>query len=148
MAASSTNKYLVMNIAGYTLIDITETGVYRQHSENSLERNQQRNWETVLQVVSLRTQPVNIISARSPQLVSVTAHSFGSYYRGSQMCWKFMFQVENPGVLGPPENPVQFLEQDFNDVPVITNLTETIGLPDKVFYTQGILKNIYFRILE
>ena len=137
-----------MNIAGYTLVDITETGVYRQHSENSLERNQQRNWETVLQVLSRRTQPVNIKAPRTPQLVSVTGHQFGSFYRGSQMCWKFMFQIENPYVLGPPENPILFLEQDFNEVPIISNLTETIGLPDTVFYTHGILKNIYFRILE
>lgn len=137
-----------MNIAGYTLIDITETGVYRQHSENSLERNQQRNWETVLQVVSLRAQPVNIKPPRSPQLVSLTNHQFGTFYRGSQMCWKFMFQVENIGVLGPLENPIQFLEEDFNEVPIITNLTETIGLPDRMFYTRGILKNIYFRVLE
>jgi len=137
-----------MNIAGYTLIDITETGVYRQGSENSLERNQQRNWETVLQIIGLRTQPVNIKPPRNPQLVSLANHQFGSLYKGSQMCWKFMFQVENPDVLGPEENPLLFLEQDFNEIPIITNLMETIGLPDSVFYTDGILKNIYFRISD
>jgi hypothetical protein len=137
-----------MNIAGYTLIDITETGVYRQHPENSLERNQQRNWETVLQIIGLRTQPVNIKPPNSPQLVSVANHQFGTFYKGSQMCWKFMFRIENSDVLGPEETPLLLLEKDFNEIPIITNLTETIGLPDSVFYTHGILKNIYFRILD
>lgn len=137
-----------MIIAGYTLVDITDTGVYRQKDENILERNQQRNWETVLQIIGLRAQPMNIHSPRNPQMVSMSAHHFGSFYRRSQMCWKFTFQVENVDVLGPKDNPILFLEQDFNEVPVISNLKETIALPDSVFYTEGILKNIYFRISE
>lgn len=135
-----------MNIAGYTLIDITDTGVYRQSAENSLERNQQRNWETVLQIIGLRTQPLNIRSPINPQKVSLSIHQFGSFYSGSQMCWKFVFRVENPYVLGPEDNPITFLEQDFDKIPIISGLNETIALPDSVFYTGGILKNIYFRI--
>ena len=40
-----------------TLVDITATGVVRSTGDRDLERNQQRNFETVLQVLSLRTQP-------------------------------------------------------------------------------------------
>lgn len=148
MTAVIGNKYLVMNIAGYTLIDITDTGVYRQSAENNLARNQQRNWETVLQIIGLRTQPLNIRSPRNPQLVSLSNHQFGSYYRDSQRCWKFVFYIEKPDALGTIDNPIEFLEHDFDQIPIISGLTETISLPDSVFYTGGMLKNIYFRILD
>ena len=42
---------------GITLVDITATGVTRHRVDNELERNQQRNWETVLQVIGLKAQP-------------------------------------------------------------------------------------------
>ena len=41
---------------GFSLVDITSTGVSRG-MDDTLERNQQRNWETVLQCIGLRTQP-------------------------------------------------------------------------------------------
>lgn len=148
MASASSNKYLDMNIAGYTLVDITDTGIYRQNSDNSLERNQQRNWETVLQIIGLRIQPINIKPPRHPQIVPMSKHQFGSFYRGSQQCWKFAFYVETPSALGSHEHPIEFLEQDFDKIPIITGLSETISLPDSVFYTSGILKNIYFRISD
>jgi hypothetical protein len=132
--------------SGYTLVDITDTGVRRIKKDLQTERNQQRNWETVLQVIGLRAQPVDLISAKSPRLVSTAAHEFGSFYRDSQQCWKFMFFVEHSDVFGPPEDPLKFLRQDFNEIPIITGLNETAGFPDPVFYTQGILKNLYFRV--
>ena len=38
---------------GISLIDITSTGITRGES---LERNQQRNWESLVQALSLKTQ--------------------------------------------------------------------------------------------
>ena len=46
---------------GYTLIDITPTGVTRDLGDKELERNQQRNWETVLQCIGIRNTPVDIV---------------------------------------------------------------------------------------
>jgi hypothetical protein len=132
--------------SGYTLVDITDTGVRRIKEDLQTERNQQRNWETVLQVISLRAQPLDMISAKSPRMVSMQGHEFGSFYRGSQQCWKFMFFVEHNDVFGPPDDPSKFLKQDFNEVPIITGLNETVGFPDPVFYTVGLLKNLYFRV--
>ena len=40
----------------YTLIDITETNVLTQSAEQQKQRNQQRNWETINQLLSLRAQ--------------------------------------------------------------------------------------------
>ena len=41
---------------GLTLVDITATGVTRNGEE--LARNQQRNWETVVQTMGLGAQPI------------------------------------------------------------------------------------------
>lgn len=132
--------------SGYTLVDITDTGIYRLKPELQLERNQQRNWESVLQVISLRAQPIDIISAKNPKIVSMTGHEFGSYYHNSQRCWKFMFFVEHRNIWGSDEDPTLGLRNDFNEVPVITGLNDTAPFPDPVFYTEGILKNLYFKV--
>ena len=47
-------------VIGYTLVDITETKMIRDLDGKELERNQQRNWETVLQCIGLRAQPQNM----------------------------------------------------------------------------------------
>ena len=134
--------------AGYTLVDITDTGVLRYSSELTVERNQQRNWESVLQIIGLRAQPIDIISPRNPKMVSMNGHEFGSFYKDSQRCWKFMFFVEHSDIFGDQINPTMLLEQDFDQIPVITGLNETAGFPDPVFCTAGILKNIYFKIFQ
>ena len=61
----STQQYFYQ---GFTLIDITPTGITSYSAEHEFERNQQRNWETVLQCISLRAQPLHI---REPELMEV-----------------------------------------------------------------------------
>ena len=131
---------------GYTLVDVTNTGVYRNSTNFALERNQQRNWESSLQTIGLRTQPTDIISPRNPMMVPMQSHAFGSHYTGLHRCWKFMFYVEQGSVFGTVDNPTVFLEQDFDQVPIITRLTETAVFQDPIFYTTGIFKNVYFKV--
>jgi hypothetical protein len=45
---------------GYTLIDITKTDVTKFTPELERMRNKQRNWETVVQILGLRTQIMSI----------------------------------------------------------------------------------------
>ena len=136
-----------MWFVGYTLIDVTNTGVYRNDAQQPLLRNQQRNWETVLQVIGLRAQPVDIVSPTDPKIVAMNNHQFGSYYTGSHRCWKFKFYVEHQDVFGGGNtNSTELLEKDINEVPVIVGLSESAALPDPVFYTNGILKNTYFKV--
>ena len=42
---------------GVTLVDITATGVIRHTTADEIPRNQQRNWETVLQCIGIKAQP-------------------------------------------------------------------------------------------
>jgi len=136
-----------MRAAVYTLIDITATGV-TNYSTDARARNQQRNWETVHQIINLRTQcPIEAVPA-SYKLVDMSSHEFGSFYLGQHRCWKFIFNTEYPAVLGTGHDPFERLRYDFNSVPVIIGLDETIHMPDPVFYLDGLLKNTYFKVLS
>lgn len=141
------------HIAVYTLVDITATGILSNTTENKHKRNQQRNWETIHQVINLRTHSTIIAVPGTPKLVNLDHYQFGSYYHAPQRhtfhrCWKFIFDVQYLSVFSFGNNPLERLEYDLNNVPIITGLDETVDLPDPVFYIEGILKNTYLKILD
>ena len=138
---------------GISLVDITNTGVTRGDSK---ERNQQRNWETVLQAAGLLTQ---VVILQEPQLTSFTKeHDFTNSrlydYIGHkhkfklQMMdpniniWMFAIGSEHEGVFG---TKLERLHEVFDMVPVIPELDETIELHPGIFSTTDIeLVNIQF----
>jgi hypothetical protein len=138
-----------------TLVDITATGVTRSTPDREVERNQQRNWETVLQVLSLRTQP-HIVNW--PYKVTLATEDvrylFGAVYSGNQEAWKFEFTADHPdsysvinGTLDEITDPISGLQSDFEQVPVITGLTETARFLLPIFYPFGAIKNIHITLL-
>ena len=123
-----------MRIRVKTLFDCTATGVtgrWRagQHHIDEVSwnrrRNQQRNWETLLQTVGMRTQLVNI---REP--------------RRDDNCWIFEVTTDRPDAI---VDPITTLAQDCGGVPMLRNLDETPGL-DPTLITQGERQNIWFEI--
>lgn len=130
--------------AGFSLVDITPTGVTRSTDPDSLERNQQRNWETVLQCMNLRTQPHHI-QAPMVATVDLEAFDFGDMYTGSHRVWQWLWAVEKEEVYDLPNKPLGGLQQDFEQVPIITYLTETARFMLPIFYPYGSIKNIYFK---
>jgi hypothetical protein len=131
-------------VIGYTLVDITETMMIRDLDGKELERNQQRNWETVLQCIGLRAQPQNM--AWRVDEVSLEKYEFGDLYKGIHKVWSFAFTTDYPGVFDDGKDPIGLLESDFDEVPVVTYLTETARFLLPLFYTAGAIKNIYFMI--
>lgn len=124
-----------------TLIDITNTGITRGDSK---ERNQQRNWETVIQVLSLKTQPIITLGPDRVDDVDFTKYAgvksfFGDFYSGTQSFWGFRFNSENTDIYS-----IDQLEQDFEQVPVILGLDETARFMLPIFHSYGTLKNIHF----
>ena len=106
-----------------TDFDITNTGVIRNFREDLLPakvngrilyseddwikcRRQQTNWETVVQVLSLRAQPVN--------LTTVVTESE----------WVLEFDVDHSDVYKTEDDPLGLLKEDFNNVPLLIGLTE------------------------
>ena len=117
-----------------TLIDITATGVKRGDSK---ERDQQRNWESVLQVLGLKTQPIII---NDPIRIEDIApkNIFGEFYEGKNTLWAFNFSSEQNIYA------LEQLEEDFEQVPIITGLDETARFMLPIFHSYGTLKNIHF----
>jgi hypothetical protein len=131
-------------ILGYTLVDITSTGVIRDIADQEIARNQQRNWETVLQCIGLRAQPIEI-ACRADE-VDLKQYQFGEMYEGKHKVWSFAFTTEHAMVFDNGRDPVGFLNESFDEVPIVTYLTETARFLLPVFYTSGAIKNIYFTI--
>jgi hypothetical protein len=132
-----------MRIQCQTFFDITATGVTGHfkpsrmpfpdatgasiNSEASWNRarNQQRNWETVTQIISLRTQ-VDFIPP---------SHDNNT--------WTFEFEIANDQLFVDDQDSLAVLKADCADVPMITGLNES-AINDTVLVTD---KNIWFTIV-
>jgi len=129
-----------------TLVDITGTGVVRSSNAHDLQRNQQRNYETVLQVLGLRTQPhvlakPEVIDIAGPELVKSW---FGeTYHYRTQRVWVLHFRADRDDAYAISDDAVGGLLQDFEQVPVITGLTDTASFLLPIFYPHGAIKNIH-----
>lgn len=126
---------------GYTLIDITKTD--QLTNDHPKQRNQQRNWETVNQILSLRAQLLEIkyIGVVEKNLKN---YSFGINYKGSHKIWSFEFAVERDDIYNIDHDRYGALKDDFKITPVILGLDETASPAAPLFYASGPEKNIYF----
>lgn len=130
---------------GFSLIDITPTGQISWSADCDLERNQQRNWETVQQIISLRTQPQ--ILSTSDNISDLKNYQFGINYVGQHKVWNFLFGVEYRDVYQQEADAFGLLRNDFKLIPVVTNLTETAESEQSIFYSSGPWTNIYFKTI-
>jgi hypothetical protein len=139
---------MTVRIRCQTRFDITETGVKnRSHKArivfrdatgreitNELEwnraRNQQCNWETVNQVISLRTLPENITKPVHKADIGI---------------WSFEFAVVDPASITYNDNPVGYLLNDCADVPMILGLNETPDITPFLI-SSGPDANIWFEL--
>jgi len=114
------------------------------------KRNTQCNFDTVLQVISLRSQPE---IAKLPVKVEMTQDEFDRFGFDYQPiegevshCWKFEFEVQHASVF---ENEISSLGSLYNDcmgVPMIQCPGQINGLPAWLDTTEE-LKNIYFEVI-
>jgi len=138
-------------VYGVSFIDVTSTGVTRGES---LARNQQRNWETVLQTFGLLTQPLvlqvpeehfynkddNFVGSELFQRMGKRHQFVVEMLRPDTRFWIFAIGSERADLLN-----CDTLLDLFDLVPVIPNLTETIKLKPSVFHTSDSeLINIQF----
>ena len=140
-------------IACYTLFDITQSGILNRAKpqENDvhdwiLKRNTQCNFDTILQVISLRSQPDVIkvpIKLKVPDM-----DIFGFLYQMNEdiPCWKFEFEVHHSSVFDNGIMPLGALYKDCEGVPMII-------CPDQLEVTTSFLnitdelRNIYFEAI-
>jgi hypothetical protein len=137
-----------MKIICRTLFDITATGITGHHKSSRIPfhdrsgqhivdaltwnrgRNQQRNWETITQLIQLRTQ--------LSELTDPVAQDGA---------WQFEFGTERDEVFSDGSSDLGSLLRDCEYVPMLTNLNEVVELPGQLV-TQGADQNIWFEIIS
>ncbi len=129
----------------HTLVDITNTGVWRRENGNEKLRDQQQNFNTVLQTIGLRA---NIEYRRRPEMERVPADSYGFNSKDSVNIWTFEWYCDREAVWTEGEDPLALLKLDFNLVPFIPNLDETLVMKPSVFKSTGNDANILFTVRE
>jgi hypothetical protein len=140
------NNAMTLNFAmGYSLIDITQTN--DTSVSTSTSRNQMRNWETLKQVLGLRTQ---VILLSTPEIIqlNVTNSKFGSKFTSNHTVWTFKFGVEQQAVYSSSTDQFGTLKSDFTNVPVILGLRESATIDIPIFCTDGAATNIYFESIQ
>jgi hypothetical protein len=130
-----------------TLFDITQTGStghfkperlpFTDRSGNRIvdintwekSRNTQRNLETLLQIISLRTQVFEVTDPIKTKKI-----------------WYFEFSTETTGAYGTFDDPVSLLKKDANGVPMIVHLDES-KFSATVMVVDGNGQNVWFDYL-
>ena len=136
MAISNTMKFRIQ-----TLIDITETGARRQDNDKRAYK-QQANFQTLLQTIGIRVNPYYENSPGFEEL-SIGKIGFGDKYKGKHKVWTFNFYIEYEGGLD-----INMLTSDFDLIPIILGLEETIKADKALFRTSGSETNILFSIVD
>jgi len=123
-----------------TLIDITETNARRD--DDVKKRNQQSNYMVFLQTAGLRVNPYP--ESIAVQTGNIDGLGFGTNFSGKQRYWEFVFSYEYEGGLSE-----EMLIQDFDLIPIITQLDETVAINNNVVRTQNTQeKNIIFNLVD
>ena len=135
-------KY-VMIYCLHTLVDITNTGVWRKETGNEKLRDQQQNFNTVLQTIGLRA---NIEYRRRPEVEKAPADQFG--FKDSVNVWTFEWYCDREAVWTAGAVPLGLLKQDFDLIPFIPNLDESMVMRPSVFRSTGTDTNIVFTVRE
>lgn len=146
----------------YTLFDITNTGVIMPFNRDlpafvdtagqpvynektwDRSRNQQRNWDTIVQIISMRAQPLVLQSSKVEE-ADLMNFDFGEDYTGLTKIWSFRFGIEAKDAFRKGQNPVAALYDDSNLVPMITELTEKVSMNPACIITSGEKRNTYFQ---
>ncbi len=123
----------------WTTVDITRTNVRIKTDiqDWSLQRNQQRNFDTLIQTLGLRSQPLNIS-------VKQFSHSPLEYGLGKNLpeianIWEMEFDIEHKDAFG---KNCEIVLEDLHYVPIINGLNESEPAFPPVFQTKGTFKNI------
>jgi hypothetical protein len=136
----------------YTLFDLTPTNISNQlkvqqlpyttkggltiHTEDDLTRarNQQRNWETVKQLLGLRTQAEIDIE---PYVTNDASLASIGLKRQANKIWAFEFSTEFAEVYDIKGQRLQGLIEDFDSIPMLTGLDEDCESLEPYLTTQG-----------
>jgi hypothetical protein len=143
----------------YTLFDTVNTGVTSRRppvngapseiAQWQLDRNRQVNYDTILQVVSLRAQPENMSSVVTTKINFRDFDNFGFLFEDEkdQLCYQFDFTINHKNVFYDGVTELGALYNDCIDVPMIKTGNEWEKLPSFLDISPE-LKNIHFEVVS
>ena len=151
---------MTTKIRCHTLFDITNTGVLNRRPPSNIDddalrrwnndRNCQCNFDTVLQVISLRSQPEDITVPEKEDITFSGFQHFGFLFDSAEdkpvPKWAFDFTVNYYSVFDDGITELGALYTDCDSVPMLTKLNEWDKLPNFLDISPE-LKNIYFEVL-
>ena len=139
----------------YTLFDITCTGIRQRNKipegvdvgKFIYQRNTQNNLDTILQIISLRSQPETVSTPQQLTIDLSTFMGFGFMYDDEAIpVWYFEFDVHHSSVFDDGVENLGYLYRDCDGIPMIKCGTEYKELSN--FLDTNIeTKNIYFELL-
>ena len=144
-----------MKIKCITLFDITKTDVIsRRHShenrvgaELTKQRSQQSNFETILQIISMRAQPEDITEPEKLMLSTKNSEWGNDYATKSKIpSWQFTFTVAQDYVFHNGLSDIGNLIKDSNGIPMIIGLDEWAKIKNTIDHTDQ-YRNIYFEVI-
>jgi len=143
-------------ITCYTLFDITVTGVLNRARpaddvtnipEWVYQRNTQSNFDTLMQVISLRSLP-ELLTTPKKEFIKFDGESkFGFLYVNDSdekyPCWAFDFEIHSISVFEDGISELGHLYRDCEQIPMIKCGTEYNKLGN-FLDTSPELRNVYF----
>lgn len=126
----------------YTTVDITNTGQYRSEPGREADRWKEQNFQTVLQTLGIRA---NISFKQSPIMKEISGVLAGFNTINTIHVWEFDFYTEREHFFEKDGDPIGYLLEDFDAVPYISGLDESMEQNFDVFVTEGLARNIIFQ---
>jgi hypothetical protein len=141
-----------------TLIDVSPTGIISEFRKDiplpfiddlkniinntetwNTSRNEQRNWETFIQCISIRSQPILL---EKPVIEEISVGPLGfTGFKGKKKVWTFEFGFETPDIYIDDGDAVKLLKDQLDMVPIVTKLRETVTLSSSIIATTGVKVN-------
>lgn len=143
----------------YTLFDITNTGVNNRNKPLEGEdetlwqhkRKTQCNFDTIIQAISLRSQPDVLELPKKIEIRFDEFKNFGFLFEQEAdekyNCWTFDFEIQHPSVFDDGINELGALYSDCDSVPMLLTDTVWYKLP-KFLDSSDEMRNIYFTVKQ
>lgn len=128
----------------YTLIDITDSLITSSRSPDVLGYNQTQNLNTLLQIISLRSQPTQI-QIKKLLAQDIVQYRLGTQFSGLHTVWQLDFVSEHTDVFKKDSNDVYYLEHDTDGAAFTAKLDETVKFKSNTFEVfNEVMVNICF----
>lgn len=114
------------------------------------KRNTQCNFDTILQVISMRSQPEVVKIPVKQELTENEISKFGFLYQLQESApnyyWRFEFEVQHSSVFENGIIPLGSLYKDCEGVPMLICKEQVEDVPAFLNITEE-LRNIYFEVV-